>query len=92
MSGRHRLSREQRAFISSRADDLVDAVPQNMVDGLRHMLGVSRDAGLSTHDAYASVTKALRALQAPHRPHEKAWLVLESGCLWLDRERRKETA
>ena len=92
MTGRHHVSRAQRQFLKERAEALADAVPPNMVDGLRHMLAVSIAAGLSTADAYDSVTKALRAMQAPHKPHAKAWLVLEAGCLWLERERKKESA
>lgn len=90
MSGRHHVSARQRAFVMGRAEALADAVPPNMVAGLRHMLEMSLAAGLSLDDAYSSVTEALRALQAPHRPKEKAWLVLEAGCLWLQRERNKE--
>lgn len=87
MGGKQYVSKEQRAWIDERKEALAEAVPPNMVEGLRHMLAVSVAAGLSEADAYASVTEALRALQAPHRPHEKAWLMLESGCLWLERER-----
>lgn len=90
MTGHHHVSAKQRQFIKERAEDLANAVPPNMVEGLRYMLKVSADAGLSKEDAYASVTKALRALRAPHKPHSKPWLVLESGCLWLERERRKD--
>jgi hypothetical protein len=89
MSGRHHVTEEQRQFVKERAEALANAVPPNMVEGLRYMLKVSADSGLSTEDAYASVTEALRALQAPHRPHDKAWLVLEAGCIWLERERKK---
>lgn len=86
------MSARQRAFVRDRAAALAAAVPPNMVAGLRHMLAMSLAAGLSMDDAYSSVTEALRALQAPHRPHDKAWLVLEAGCLWLERERNKEEA
>jgi hypothetical protein len=89
MSGRHHVPEAQRQFVKERAEALADAVPPDMVDGLRHMLAVSMAAGLSVDDAYASVTAAMRALQAPHRPHKKAWLALESGCLWLERERNR---
>lgn len=87
MTGRHYVNPAQRQFLDERSEEIADAVPPNMVEGLRYMLSVSKEAGLSTEDAYASVTQALRALQAPHRPHEKAWLTLEAGCLWLERER-----
>ena len=87
MSGRHHVSKAQRAWLSERREALADAVPENMVSGLRHMLAVSMAAGLSEAAAYASVPEAMRALQAPHRPHERAWLALEAGCLWLERER-----
>jgi predicted nucleic acid-binding protein len=89
MGGRHDVITEQRAWIAERKVALANAVPPSMVDGLRHMLAVSIAAGLSVNDAYASVTAAMRALQAPHRPHKKAWLALESGCLWLERERNR---
>lgn len=91
MTGRHHVTEAQRQWVEERSEALADAVPPNMVEGLRHMLSVSMAAGLSTEDAYASVTEALRALQKRHRPNAKAWLVLESGCLWLERERKKET-
>ena len=87
MSSRHHVGKAQREYVKANADALAEAVPPNMVSGLRHMLAVSTAAGLSEADAYASVTEALRALQAPHRPHEKAWFVLEAGCIWLERER-----
>lgn len=91
MTGRHHISSKQRQWLKDRSDALADAVPPNMVESLRHMLSVSMATGLSTGDAYASGTEALRAFQKRHRPHSKPWLVLESGCLWLERERRKET-
>lgn len=90
MTGRHHVPAKQRQWVEERADALADAVPPNMVEGLRHMLAVSMAAGLSTDDAYASVTEALRAFQRRIRPHSKQWLALESGCLWLERERKKE--
>lgn len=90
MSGRHAASPEQRLFIKERAEALANAVPPNMVEGLRLILETSKASGLSAEDAYASVTQALRALQSPHRLHDKAWLALEAGCLWLERERAKE--
>jgi hypothetical protein len=91
MTGRHHVTEKQRQFLKEHAEALADAVPPNMVEGLKYMLSVSKVAGLSTEDAYLSVTEAMRAMQAPHRPHSKPWLVLESGCLWLERERKKET-
>lgn len=91
MTGRHHVTKEQRQWLEERSEALADAVPPNMVEGLRYMLQVSKEAGLSAEDAYASVTEALRALQRRHPPQAKAWLVLESGCLWLERERKKET-
>jgi len=92
MTSRHHVSDRQRQFVKERAEELANAVPENMVEGLRHMLSISEMSGLSKDDAYSSVTEAIRALQAPHRPHEKAWLVLEAGCLWLERERKKDEA
>jgi uncharacterized protein len=91
MTGRHRVTDAQRQWLDERSEALADAVPPNMVEGLRYMLQVSKDAGLSNDDAYASVTEAMRAMQAPHKLQSKAWLVLESGCLWLERERKRET-
>jgi hypothetical protein len=92
MSGRHHVPEAQRLFLEERSEDLANAVPPNMVDGLRHTLAVSMATGLSPEDAYASVTEALRALQRRHKPQAKAWLVLEAGCIWLERERKREEA
>jgi hypothetical protein len=88
---RHHVLGAQCQFLKERAEDLANAVPPNMVEGLRYMLQVSKEAGLSKADAYESVTKALRAFQKRHKPRAKAWLVLEAGCLWLERERKMET-
>lgn len=90
MSGRHRISEVQRQWVEEHAENLADAVPPNMVEGLRYMLETSKRAGLSSEESYASVTEALRAFQKRHKPHAKAWIVLEAGCLWLERERKRE--
>lgn len=90
MSGRHHVSTEQRLFVEERTEALANAVPPNMVEGLRYMLKTSREAGFSPADAYASVTEALRAFQRRIKPQSKQWLVLESGCIWLERERKRE--
>lgn len=88
MSGRRHVGARQRQFVKGRTDDLIAAVPPNMVAGLRKMLAMSAAAGMPPTDAYASVTESLRAEQERHRPHEKIWLVLEAGVLWLARERK----
>jgi hypothetical protein len=90
VTGRHHVSAAQRQWVEERSEALADAVPPNMVEGLRTMLGVALASGFSTDDAYASVTEAMRAFQRRIKPHSKQWLVLESGCLWLERERKKE--
>lgn len=87
MKGRHHVTQAQRQFIKERTEALANAVPPNMVEGLRHMLANSVAAGMSEEDAYASAAEALRAFQSRLPPHGKAWRALESGCIWLERER-----
>lgn len=87
MSGRHHVGKAQREYVKTKSAALADAVPENMVSGLRHVLAVSMAAGLSEAAAYASATEALRAFQSRLPPHRKAGFALEAGCIWLERER-----
>lgn len=91
MTGRHHVTKAQRQWLEARTEALADAVPPNMVEGLRYMIQASKDAGFSEDESYDSATDALRAFQRRLQPHSKQWLVLESGCLWLERDRKRET-
>lgn len=89
MGGKHHVSKEHLACLSEHREALANAVPPNMVEEMRHMLASSVAAGMSEEDAYASAAEALRAFQSRLPPHGKAWRALESGCLWLERERAR---
>lgn len=87
MSGRHHTPPSVRRHLEEKCEELIAAVPPNMVDGLRHMLSLALGRGLSHDAACDSALEALRARQKVLRPTEKAWFVLEAGCMWIQRER-----
>lgn len=89
MSGKHSIPKHMREYLTTKRDELMKAVPDKMRADIQDMLAIARNRGLSHEVACDAVIEALRSQQATHNPVQKAWLVLEAGCMWVEEEKGK---